>query len=66
MSISSTRGVCRISQGGGAQLKKFWEFGSTCRFAACREQQSCEPLLGEFGGMPPPRKFLKVVQFRAF
>ena len=28
------RGVCRISQGGGAQLKNFWDFGYTCRFAA--------------------------------
>ena len=25
-------------------------------FAACREQRSCEPLLGGFGGMPPPKK----------
>ena len=29
----------------------------TCREAACREQQSCKPLLGGFGGMLPQRKF---------
>ena len=45
---------------GGAQLKNFWDFGYTCREAACREQRSCEPLLGVFGGMPPPpKKILK-------
>ena len=26
-------------------------------FAACREQRSCEPLLGGFGGMPPKTIF---------
>ena len=33
------------------------DFGYTCRFAACREQRSCEPLIGGFGGMPPPQEF---------
>ena len=42
---------------GGAQLQKFWDFGYTCREAACREQRSCEPLLGGFGGMPPKKIF---------
>ena len=37
---------------GGAQLKFFWDFRYTCREAACREQRSCEPLLGGFGGIP--------------
>ena len=43
---------------GGAQLKNFWDFGYTCREAACREQRSCELLLGGFGGMPPKKIFL--------
>ena len=43
--------------GGGAQLKFFWEFGYTCRKAACREQRSCEPLLRGFGDMPPKKIF---------
>ena len=45
--------------GGGAQLLNFLDFGYTCREAACREQRSCEPLLGGFGGMPPPKKIFK-------
>ena len=44
-------GVCRISQGGGAQLKNFWDFGYTYM------PRSCEPLLGGFGGMPPQENF---------
>ena len=51
------RGVCRISQG-GPTLKKLG-FGYTCREAACREQRSCEPLLGGFWGMPPPKNIFK-------
>ena len=42
---------------GGAQLYNFWEFGYTCREAACREQRSCEPLLGGFGACPPKKIF---------
>ena len=42
---------------GGAQLKIFFEVGYTCRKAACREQRSCEPLLGGFGGMLPQENF---------
>ena len=60
------RGVCRISQGGGAQLKNFWDFGYTCREATCREQRSCEPLLGGFGGMPPQDNFFKWCNFVGF
>ena len=49
---------------GGA--KKFffqiWEF--TCREATCCAWRSA--LLGGFGGIPPPRKFFKTVQFGAF
>ena len=52
--------------GGGAQLLNFCDFGYTCREAACREQRSCEPLLGGFGGMPPQEIFFKMVQFRGF
>ena len=55
--ISLSRGVCRISQGGGPTLKflGFWIY----------MPRSCEHLLGGFGGMTP-RKFLKMVHFRAF
>ena len=53
------RGVCRISQRGGGPTQNFLEVGYTCRKASCREQQSCEPLLGGFGGMPPPKKIFK-------
>ena len=60
------RGVCRISQGGGAQLQKIFEVGYTCRKAACREQRSCEPLLGGFGGMPPQENFKKWCNFVGF
>ena len=42
---------------GGAQLENFWDFGYTCREAACREQPSCESLLGGFGGMLPQEIF---------
>ena len=52
--------------GGGAQLKKIWDFGYTCREAACREQRSCEPLLGGFGGMPPQENFFKWCNFVGF
>ena len=55
---------CLIYQGrmqdfswGGAQLKKILEVRYTCRKAACREQRSCEPLLGGFGGMLPQENF---------
>ena len=41
-----------FSRGGGPTLK-FLGFVYTGRFAACREQRSCEPLLGGFGGMHP-------------
>ena len=37
---------------GGGQLENFWDFGYTCR-----EQRSCELLLGGFGGMPPKNFF---------
>ena len=37
---------------GGGQFNFFWDFGYTCREAACREQRSCEPLLGGFGPGP--------------
>ena len=57
-SISYTQGRMQDFSGGGAQLKIFWDFGYTCREAACREQRSCEPLLGGFGGMPPKKIFL--------
>ena len=43
--------------GGGAQLENFRDLGYTCRFAACREQQSCEPLLGGLGACPPKKIF---------
>ena len=54
------RGVCRISQG-GAQLENLLDLGYTCR-----EQRSCEPVLGEVWGHAPPIKLLKMVQFCAF
>ena len=48
----------------GEAQHKFWgDFGYTY---TCREQRS---VVRGFGGMPPPpspRKFLKMVQFRAF
>ena len=50
--------------GGGPNFKISGIFVYTCREAACREQRSCEPLLGGFGGMPRPRNFFKIVQFR--
>ena len=34
--------------------------------AACREQRSCEPLLGGFGGMLPQEFFLKWCNFVRF
>ena len=34
--------------------------------AACREQRSCEPLLGGFGGMLPPENFLRWCNFVGF
>ena len=51
---------------GGAQLKKILEVGYTCRKAACREQRSCEPLLGGFGGMLPHENFKKWCNFVRF
>ena len=44
------RGVPRIWQGGGQEFF-FSRFGN---------------LLGGFGGMPPPRKFLKMVRFGVY
>ena len=61
------RGVCRISRGGGGtQLEFFWDFGYTYRETVCREQRSCEPLLGGFGGMPPKIFFKKWCNFVCF
>ena len=44
-------------RGGGPTLNflGFMQFMHTC--AACREQRSCEPILGGFGGMPPQEIF---------
>ena len=61
-----TQGRMQDFSGGGAQLKNFWDFGYTCREAACREQRSCEPLLGGFGGMPPQENFFKWCNFVGF
>ena len=47
------RGVCRISQGDGAQLKNFLDLGSACR----------KPLLWGFAGMHPQEDFLKWCNF---
>ena len=41
----------------GGPTLKFLGFGYTCREAVCREQRSCEPLLGGFGGMLPQENF---------
>ena len=51
-----TRGVPRIWEGGGPRIFFFQILKFPCR----------EALLGGFGGMPPPRKFFKMVQFGAF
>ena len=45
-----------FSSGGGGPTLKFWGL-YTWREAACREQRSCEPLLGGFGGIPPKKIF---------
>ena len=45
-----SRGVCRISQGGGGPTLKFL---GLCIYMP----RSCEPLLGGFGGMPPKKIF---------
>ena len=44
----------------------FLDFRYTCREAACREQRSCEPLLGGFGGMPPQENLKKWCNFVRF
>ena len=64
LSLNVNKTKCMVFPGayagflrGGAQLSIFWDFGYTCREAACCEQRSCEPLLGGFGGMPPKKIF---------
>ena len=52
-------------KGGGPTLN-FWDFVYTCREAACREQRSCELLLGGFEGMPPQENFKKWCNFVRF
>ena len=42
--------------GGGAQLQNFWDFGYTCREAACREQRA---FARGVWGHSPPRKIFK-------
>ena len=60
-----SRGVCRISQGGGPTLRflGFWIYMP-------RSGMSRAAKLRAFArgvwGHAPPRKFLKMVQFRAF
>ena len=60
-----------VGGGGGLNFKisEILDIQGICYTAyiyICYEQQSCEPLLWGFGGMPPTRNFFKMVQFRAF
>ena len=48
----------RFLRGGGGSNLFFGNFGCTCR-----EKQSCEPLLEWFGGIPPPQKKNKIIQY---
>ena len=48
---------CHANAGAYAGFLKFLGFWIYMREAACREQRSCEPLLGGFGGMPPKKIF---------
>ena len=53
-----------FSRGGGPTLKfmGFWIYMPQ----ACREQRSCEPLLGGFGGMLPQENVKKWCNFVRF
>ena len=63
--FESFRGVPRIWEGGGQEF--FFSDLGICmsRSDMLRMAKPCA-LLGGFGGMPPPRKFFKTVQFGAF
>ena len=52
-----SQGRMQDFSGGGGPTLNFFDFVYTCREAACREQRSCEPLLGGFGGMLPQENF---------
>ena len=49
ISIELRSFICMQDFSGEGPTLKFWDFGYTCREAACREQRSCEPLLGGLG-----------------
>ena len=59
------RGVCRISQGGGPTLKflGFWIYMPRSGMSRAAKLRA---LARGVWGHAPPRKFLKMVQFRAF
>ena len=61
------RGVCRISQGGGGPTLKFMGFWIYMpRSGMSRAAKLRAFVRGVWGHAPPPRKFLKMVQFCAF